>query len=342
MRRPLAVLALVWMFAGCQATTPASNPNTPIDPFWGRTRIEPPATGTVAKPGAIDPYYAASQAPGAAAQGASAATPKAAQTSVAPVSTPAAAQQSPAPPTQPAPSSQTPVVPRSGSVPRPSLSQTAPLSTPNRGDVVAIPAAARQASPLVASRTASLGATAAAPSSSVATPAAAPAAPQTTFQTINPRPKSETTPAGSLPSNWPTPRAVAPANALNAVETPAAGALGSERKVDPAVVPASATEAVTAPVAAPDSRYGYDPNYQWLRGKLEYSQIDKAWRLRYIPVDGTTDSYGGSVVLAETPKLSGVERGQFLKVQGRLLPPAPGGKTYAAGYEVSQIERLEP
>jgi len=64
--------------------------------------------------------------------------------------------------------------------------------------------------------------------------------------------------------------------------------------------------------------YGYDPEYRWLRGRLEYSQIDRRWKLRYIPIDGRTDSFGGSVFLPETALPPGCERGDFVEARGRL------------------------
>lgn len=355
MRRSLAILASLLVLVGCQATTPATPTSSPVDPFFGRTRVEPPATGTVAKPGAIDPYYAASQAPQAPAAAA-----KAAPAAVtAPAANPAAAPQTPA---------SNPVQPRSGSVPWPPLSQaqqpaaaaTASTASPPRGDLVAIPASARQATDLLASRASSVGTAASTPittgqasGQAASSPAARPAAaPRTFIQTLQPLPKSGaigTQAPAALPSTWPAPQAVSmPQKSASAVETTPAPLAAAGRTVDPAVVPASATEPVAADSpakpdsATPDNRYAHDPSYQCLRGKLEFSQIDKAWALRYIPSDGATDSYGGSVVLAMTPQLSGFERGQFVEVHGRLLPPTAGRKTYAAGYEISQIQRVGP
>jgi hypothetical protein len=87
------------------------------------------------------------------------------------------------------------------------------------------------------------------------------------------------------------------------------------------------------------SGYGFDQQYQWLRGKLEYSQIDRCWKLRYIPADGTTDKYGGSVVLSDAAALSGLERGDFVEVKGGIATTAKKG-SYAPTYEVAKIERV--
>lgn len=86
--------------------------------------------------------------------------------------------------------------------------------------------------------------------------------------------------------------------------------------------------------------YGHDPDYAWLKGRLEYSNIDRRWKLRYIPIDGETDSHGGSVVLADSELLTGFASGDFIAVQGKL-----GGRSstaFAPDYEVTRIKRLDP
>jgi hypothetical protein len=88
------------------------------------------------------------------------------------------------------------------------------------------------------------------------------------------------------------------------------------------------------------SQYGYDPQYGWLRGKLEYSESERHWKLRYIPIDGATDGFGGSVILADTPLLSGYERGDFVEVAGKLASTSPDKRGYAPKYQVSQLKRL--
>ncbi len=90
--------------------------------------------------------------------------------------------------------------------------------------------------------------------------------------------------------------------------------------------------------SAPSS-YGHDPDYAWLRGKLEYSEIDRRWKLRYIPIDGKTDRFGGSVVLPDPAVLAGCERGDFVEVRGKLGDRDPK-KGYAPTYEAAEIKRL--
>ncbi len=100
------------------------------------------------------------------------------------------------------------------------------------------------------------------------------------------------------------------------------------------VVQASATEP-----AAPRSLYGHAPDYSWVRGKLEHSQVDGRWKLRYIPVDGKTDDYGGSVVVADASVLSGYERGEFLELRGRIGEAGEEG-AFAPRFEVDEVARL--
>jgi len=92
---------------------------------------------------------------------------------------------------------------------------------------------------------------------------------------------------------------------------------------------------------SPRAYYGHGPEYRWLRGRLEYSEIDRRWKLRYIPIDGATDEYGGSAVLSDASRLSGYERGQFVEVHGGLgRPPEDEDRGYAPEFQVREIKRL--
>jgi hypothetical protein len=88
------------------------------------------------------------------------------------------------------------------------------------------------------------------------------------------------------------------------------------------------------------SRYGRADDHGWLKGRLEYSQAQRRWKLRYIPIDGQTDQFGGSVILRKTSLLSGFERGDYVEVNGRLTEKAASGD-YAPEYELTQIRRVE-
>ncbi|MBI1902133.1 MAG: hypothetical protein HYS13_13615 [Planctomycetia bacterium] len=98
------------------------------------------------------------------------------------------------------------------------------------------------------------------------------------------------------------------------------------------------TQATAArrPADMASTEYGYDPQYRWLRGKLEYMQASRRWKLRYIPVHGETDDYGGSVILADAPELDNYAEGEFVSVQGRVEEDGPGG--FSPTYRLSRIE----
>ena len=84
--------------------------------------------------------------------------------------------------------------------------------------------------------------------------------------------------------------------------------------------------------------YGYDPAYGWLRGRLEYSASQQQWKLRYIPIDGATDQFGGSVVLADGAATQGLRAGDFVTAQGRVVGPSQPGRGFSPRYEVASIE----
>ena len=78
--------------------------------------------------------------------------------------------------------------------------------------------------------------------------------------------------------------------------------------------------------------YGYDPAYGWLRGRLEYSASQRQWKLRYIPIDGTTDQFGGSVVLADGTQTQGLKPGDFVTAQGRVVAASQSGRDFSPRY----------
>ena len=95
----------------------------------------------------------------------------------------------------------------------------------------------------------------------------------------------------------------------------------------------SATPAATTDQVARGggSNYGYDPSYNSLRGQLEYSQV-KAVEAAYIPIDGSTDQYGGSVVLADSPQSSKIQTGRLCERAGLA-----GGRRPVAGWSLAPL-----
>ncbi len=97
----------------------------------------------------------------------------------------------------------------------------------------------------------------------------------------------------------------------------------------------------TAPQkAAGDQRlakYGYDADYASLRGRLEFLEGRQQWKLRYIPIDGDTDRFGGSVVIADTSALADFKPGDFVSVVGTVDQSSASSRSFAPTYVVQQI-----
>jgi hypothetical protein len=106
-----------------------------------------------------------------------------------------------------------------------------------------------------------------------------------------------------------------------------------------AIAPVSKPKAAAAAVAEeplagnarkkpdPLGDYGYSTDYRRLRGRLEYLEKEQCWKLRYIPIDGATDQYGGSVVLEQSGALAGFRRGDLVEVRGELSARARRART---------------
>ncbi|HTU27374.1 MAG TPA: hypothetical protein VMF30_18335 [Pirellulales bacterium] len=149
--------------------------------------------------------------------------------------------------------------------------------------------------------------------------------------------------AGSIA--WNTPAQASPIETTSPADHAATLAM-----VDPAsaVVPAGWSDAAGAAsgvgrrsaVAGAPQTYGYDPSYAWVRGRLEYSASQRQWKLRYIPIDGATDQFGGSVVLVDGAATQNLQAGQFVTVQGRVVGTSQAGRGFSPRYEVASVEPM--
>ena len=86
--------------------------------------------------------------------------------------------------------------------------------------------------------------------------------------------------------------------------------------------------------------HAYHDDYLWIRGQLEYSAIERRWKLRYIPVDapeGRMDSFGGSVVLNNADILQQFKHGDFVMVKGNLASDAGAANGFAPLYNVQDV-----
>jgi hypothetical protein len=93
-------------------------------------------------------------------------------------------------------------------------------------------------------------------------------------------------------------------------------------------------------IRAERPNFDYARDYGALRGRLEYSQSSRQWKLRYIPIDGATDSYGGSVILPSSPALSAFKAGDLVAVRGSLAGQNAATRGFSPLYELESIEPL--
>lgn len=75
-----------------------------------------------------------------------------------------------------------------------------------------------------------------------------------------------------------------------------------------------------ATASAAGGKFGHDAKYHWLVGTLDYSRIQEAWVLRYVPVE-EDDRYGGCVTLVVSGQMKNFKRGQTVRVEGSLIDP---------------------
>lgn len=406
MRRSLLVLVAALALAGCKSGTT----NNVVDPFVGRTKVEPPRTGWITGQTPADPYYPdQSRAAGQS-------TP-ASQTSTSPAASadrwtvPAGGQPSSPSGVHRAPAFEanrssiripTPVVGAGVGDRYPDFSasvgppQSGPWPSADPGHPSAIRAAATS-SAVAAAGSPAPWSDPARPTASMAAAQKAPAAGEGVIRIVEPRgapakvaswgtsagtrgavaaaePRridphfsdgarpigtglgsqgvSSTADGTRRPGepvqsidimDLPTTRRGTPIGSrqqpsdAGGVRLASATSQPGDRHSNPQPTPAAGPQ--PAALLSSHARYGYDPQYQWLRGKLEYSQIDRRWKLRYIPIDGATDQFGGSVVLSDKTLLAGCERGDFVEVRGRLGQRPKDDHDYSPVYEVAEINR---
>jgi len=122
----------------------------------------------------------------------------------------------------------------------------------------------------------------------------------------------------------------------------AANDLPSNRPRVRFVTPANPPDDASDPSAMPrrNGNYAYDPTYRWLQGRLEYRRSDRQWVLRYIPLEGETDPYGGSVELEEHPSLDRLHEGDFVRIQGQMIRREPRPAGFAGHYAVDSLDVL--
>jgi hypothetical protein len=176
-------------------------------------------------------------------------------------------------------------------------------------------------------------------------------------------PKSEPTPALATAENRPTTSGTGfrevstsgtkanhaqlashsePTNATDSGRTFAGSAARDISTLPPAKLPRreGAVSEPRRPVGESRTNFAYRPDYSTLQGRLEYSPTTGQWKLRYIPIDGNTDRFGGSVVLVDSERLADFEDGDFVVVEGELGSDDQDNIGFAPAYHLNTIRRL--
>lgn len=117
------------------------------------------------------------------------------------------------------------------------------------------------------------------------------------------------------------------------IHTAAKPALSSAADSILSQAPPTSSSVVLPPIAQTDSpasepngavpthpHFAHDPHYQWLVGTLDYSRIQRAWLLRYVPIE-EEDRYGGCVTLELSTRSMRFKPGQIVRVEGSLIDP---------------------
>lgn len=331
------------LVAGCQ-----NQPTTFNNPFLSPDRVPPPST-RVLTPGAAQPYYPGDPSMGGAA----------------PSYTPAPAVGTPAPAAQPGGWNSNQTAPPATGSPYTPTSSTGQLPAEGvslagaDGDVVRVPDDGGQ----LRFAGNQLGAQPARPPVTPTPIASTPATPPPSAPGVGgavqqasavlPAPRS----AADFPANssvsmaayQTTPQEVR-LREVDASGNPQSGQLsapdlfasidgfrpqGSRRR--------TLDESTTRPTfdagAASRERFGYDLQYQWLRGQLEQDPATGQWRVRYQRADDQPDQFGGSVFIANPQLLGNLPPGTFVVLRGQLHNlHFPDGRT-APAYQLTVVQR---
>jgi hypothetical protein len=118
--------------------------------------------------------------------------------------------------------------------------------------------------------------------------------------------------------------------------SPSSTAVSAAKETGGGATAADGVPSVARAAGARRSSYAVADNYGTLYGKLEYSQARRQWKLRYIPIDGQTDNYGGSVLLSDANAVENFHPGDFVVVRGQV-DSAGSKQGFSPGYDVRQI-----
>ena len=109
-----------------------------------------------------------------------------------------------------------------------------------------------------------------------------------------------------------------------------------ELTTTPASVPT-----VSAAVSESVERFGYEPQYRWMRGQLQFTPTTGQWYLRYLPPDASPDSLGGSVPITNPQVLGSLQPGEYVSVEGRLEMLQLDAQSVIPAYTISVLQRQQ-
>jgi hypothetical protein len=110
----------------------------------------------------------------------------------------------------------------------------------------------------------------------------------------------------------------------------------------PPILTADSTGATpSVSMSLPAERFGFEPQYRWLRGQLLYTPTTGQWYLRYISPERTPDSLGGSVPIANPYVLGNMQPGEFVSVEGRLDMLQLDAQSVVPAYTISVLQRQQ-
>jgi hypothetical protein len=337
MMRPLALVFAAMLVAGCRA------PNGSMDPFLGRQTVPPPGTGVASSPPG-NAYYQAPRSstvtPGPAPAGDGRFVPSdgaynyGGSAAARPATTPAAAQPARLGNTA---SNATASRLNAGGAPVRSLTPAdrAPTNPGSRLQNASPPGSFQvNNNPGLPATTASrrLGTT---PPSSMPRPIDnAPATDINDLPRRSSRSGSSSDPASSSGST----NGFRPAGSTSKRVSYERQSDESDEEGNQMTLRTPRRETLTRASSTGD--YSHAPDYQWVKGRLEYSRIDDRWKLRYIPINGDTDEYGGSVVLLGSRMMEGYKPGELVTAYGTVdASESAESRGFAPPYRLDRIVR---
>lgn len=90
---------------------------------------------------------------------------------------------------------------------------------------------------------------------------------------------------------------------------------------------------------AADHRFGFAPQYDWLRGQLHYAPGTGQWSLQYTPSGVVNEPFGGELPIANPEVLGPLNAGAFVQLRGRVDSSRTSNPASSSVYRVSVVQR---